>query len=143
VWKQSAAHTNNGITDLAGSINRRLSVNIFSDVGTVYLHRDSVDFRKSIDGLSLIVEQAMGLSVFDSSLFVFCNKRRDKIKILYWDRSGFCLWYKRLEKEKFKWPRKNDHNVISLTEEQFHWLLRGFDINQIKPHKKLIYCSGF
>jgi transposase len=128
---------------LVGAITQRLSVNIFNDVGSVYLHRDCVDFRKSIDGLSLIVEQSMGLSVFDSSLFVFCNKRRDKIKILYWDRSGFCLWYKRLEKEKFKWPRKSDHRVIDLSEEQFHWLLRGFDINQIKPHKKLNYCSGF
>jgi transposase len=117
-------------------------VNIFSDVGTVYLHRDSVDFRKSIDGLSLIVEQAMRLSVFDSSLFVFCNKRRDKIKILYWDRSGFCLWYKRLEKEKFKWPRKNDRDVISLTEEQFHWLLRGFDINHADSNLKCIIHSG-
>lgn len=116
---------------------------MFVDLGKVYLHRDPVDFRKSIDGLSLIVDQSMNLSVFDSALFVFCNKRRDKLKILYWDNSGFCLWYKRLEKERFKWPSKDDREIIILTEESFHWLLRGFDINQIKPHKTLNYSSGF
>lgn len=119
------------------------AMRMFVDVTAVYLHRDSVDFRKSIDGLSLIVEQAMNLSVFDSALFVFCNKRRDKLKILYWDSSGFCLWYKRLEKEKFKWPRKDNREIIILNEEQLHWLLRGFDVNQLKPHKTLNYCSGF
>lgn len=116
---------------------------MFIDLESVYLHRDPVDFRKSIDGLSLLVDQAMGLSVFDAALFVFCNKRRDKLKILYWDSSGFCLWYKRLEEEKFKWPRKDDRDVITLTEEQFHWLLRGFDLHQLQPHKSLKYCSDF
>lgn len=121
-----------------------MSSNMQMFIGThaVYLHREAVDFRKSIDGLSMIVDQAMNLSVFDGALFVFCNKRRDKLKILYWDNSGFCLWYKRLEKEKFKWPRKDDREIISLTEEQFHWLLRGFDINRLQPHKKLHYYSG-
>ena len=114
---------------------------MFVDPGTVYLHRDPVDFRKSINGLSLIVEQAMVLSIYDQALFVFCNKQRDKIKILYWDSSGFCLWYKRLEKERFKWPRKDNQSTVILTEEQFHWLLRGFDISQIKPHNRLNYCS--
>jgi transposase len=116
---------------------------MFVDVGSVYLHRDPVDFRKSINGLSVIVEQSMGLAVFDSSLFLFCNKQRDKLKILYWDSSGFCLWYKRLEKERFKWPRKNSRDVVTLNEEQLHWLLRGFDINQLQSHKKLNYHSGF
>lgn len=71
---------------------------IFVDLQSVYLHRGTVDFRKSIDGLSLIVDQSMGLSVFDAAVFVFCNKRHDKLKILYWDNSGICLWYKRLDK---------------------------------------------
>jgi hypothetical protein len=68
----------------------------------IYLHVDPVDFRKSINGLSLIVEDEMALSSISGSLFVFCNKKRDKLKALYWDESGFALWYKRLEKEKFK-----------------------------------------
>jgi len=116
---------------------------MFVDTGAVYLHRDPVDFRKSIDGLSLIVEHTMGLSVFDAAVFVFCNKRRDKLKILYWDSSGFCLWYKRLEKERFKWPRQDDRETIALTEEQFHWLLRGFDLRQLTPHQTLNYGSVF
>jgi transposase len=116
---------------------------MFVDVGSVYLHRDPVDFRKSINGLSVIVEKSMELPLFDSSLFLFCNKQRDKLKILYWDSSGFCLWYKRLEKERFKWPRNDSRDVVNLSEEQLHWLLRGFDINQLQPHKKLKYCSGF
>ena len=116
---------------------------MFVELESVYLHREPVDFRKSIDGLSVIVDQAMGLSVFDAALFVFRNKRCDKLKILYWDSSGFCLWYKRLEKERFKWPRKDEHEVIALSEEQFHWLLRGFDLRQLQPHKKLKYSSGF
>jgi len=124
---------------MASCINDLTSMKMFIDVEAVYIHRDPVDFRKSINGLSVIVEQGMGLSLFDSGLFVFCNKQRDKVKILYWDSSGFCLWYKRLEKEKFKWPRKDDREIISLTEEQFHWLLRGFDINRLQPHKKLNY----
>jgi transposase len=128
---------------MAGIANNVISMKMFTEVGTVYLHRDTVDFRKSINGLSAIVEQSMGLSLFDSALFVFCNKQRDKLKILYWDSSGFCLWYKRLEKEKFKWPRKDSRDVISLDEEQLHWLLRGFDINQLKPHKKLHFLSGY
>ena len=114
-------------------------MNIFTDVGAVYLHREPVDFRKSINGLSIIVEQSMALSLFDSSLFVFCNKQRDKLKVLYWDSSGFCLWYKRLEKETFKWPKKDSRNVITLNEEQFGWLLRGFDISQMNAHQSLIY----
>ncbi len=100
----------------------------------VYLHRDIVDFRKSINGLSVIVEQAMDLSPFDSALFVFCNKRRDKLKILYWDKTGFCLWYKRLEKDKFNWPRKSSEEVVNITNEQMDWLLRGFDITNLHAH---------
>ena len=79
----------------------------------IYLHRDPVDFRKSINGLSVIVDEAMGLSPFEPGLFVFCNRRRDTLKVLYWDKTGFALWYKRLEKEKFKWPRKHRENTLT------------------------------
>lgn len=103
----------------------------------VYLHRDPVDFRKAINGLSVIVEQYMQLSPFNGALFVFCNKRRDKLKVLYWDSTGFCLWYKRLEKDKFKWPKKHRETTIQLSTEQMDWLLRGFDIAQLKPHQLL------
>ena len=111
------------------------------NITRVYLHREFVDFRKSINGLSVIVEEAMALSPFDGSLFVFCNKQRDKLKILYWDSSGFCLWYKRLERDKFKWPKKWAFDVIELSEQQLHWLLEGFDITVMQGHKKLQYSA--
>ena len=111
------------------------------DMEAVYLHREPVDFRKSINGLSLIVEQQMQLSPFAQALFVFCNKRRDKLKVLYWDKTGFALWYKRLEKEKFKWPRKLNDDVIELTEQQWQWLLSGYDYLNIKGHQPLQYQS--
>ncbi|UUO22491.1 IS66 family insertion sequence element accessory protein TnpB [Colwellia sp. M166] len=58
----------------------------------------------------------------------FCNKARDKLKILYWDKTGFALWYKRLEKQKFKWPSKVSNQVFELTEQQLAWLLSGYDV---------------
>ena len=75
-------------------------------IDTVYICRAPVDFRKSIAGLSAMVEQCLGLNPFAASLFVFVNRDRNRLKILYWDRNGFCLWYKRLEAERFAWPRK-------------------------------------
>ncbi len=109
------------------------------DTVPVYLHRQPVDFRKSINGLSALVEQAMGLSPFTPSLFVFCCRRRDKLKVLYWDKTGFCLWYKRLEKDRFKWPRQHSDAVVNITSEQFDWLLRGLDILKMQPHSAQYY----
>lgn len=105
----------------------------------IYLHRDPVDFRKEVNGLSIIVEEKMRLSLFDEALFVFCNKRRTQIKALYWDKTGFALWQKRLEKDKFKWPRKYRDSVLTLSSEQWSWLLRGFNIHTMKPHEALFY----
>lgn len=101
---------------------------MFVDPGVIYLHRDVVDFRKSINGLVTIVEQEMQLSPFTPALFVFCNRNRDRIKVLYWDRTGFCLWYKRLEKEKFKWPRQYADPIMPVDDAQWQWLLSGYDI---------------
>ena len=64
---------------------------MFRDVSAVYLHGEPVDFRQSINGLSVIVENDMGLSPFSGALFVFCNRSRDKLKLIYWDASGFAL----------------------------------------------------
>jgi len=104
----------------------------------IYLHREVVDFRKSINGLSVIVEDAFAMSPMSVGLFVFCNRRRDKLKVLYWDSTGFCLWYKRLEKAKFKWPKLGE-NKLSFTHEQFDWLLRGFDITKMQSHTPLLF----
>ena len=77
---------------------------LVAEEALIYLHPALVDFRKSINGLAAIVEQHMQLSPFADAVFIFCNKRKDKLKLLYWDKTGFALWYKRLDKAKFKWP---------------------------------------
>ena len=101
----------------------------------IYLHIAPVDFRKSINGLSVIVSESMDLPVFKPGLFVFCNRQRDKLKVLYWDNTGFALWYKRLEKDKFKWPKQCDQEILALNDEQWDWLLRGLNILALKPHQ--------
>lgn len=103
----------------------------------VFLHRDPVDMRKAINGLSVLVQEADMGDLMGPYLFVFCGKRRDVIKVLYFDRSGFCLWQKRLEREKFPWPKKSDVENIHLSTEQFAWLLDGYDIWKIKPFAEL------
>lgn len=103
----------------------------------VFIHRAPVDMRKAINGLSVLVEaEGMG-NLFEPSLFVFCGRRRDVIKILYFDRSGFCLWQKRLEKEKFPWPKKEMAEVIHISTEQLEWLLSGYDVWKMRPFAEL------
>ena len=110
-----------------------------SELPAVYLCRLPVDFRKGIQGLALLVEDALGLDPFAESLYVFTNRRRDAVKCLYWERNGFCLWHKKLERERFKWPGDREGAVISLTGQQLNWLLDGYDIGQLQPHKALSY----
>ncbi|MDO6721615.1 IS66 family insertion sequence element accessory protein TnpB [Psychrosphaera sp. 1_MG-2023] len=101
---------------------------MFVDVPEIYLCSQFVDFRKSINGLAAIVESELELSVLTGAVFVFCNKSRDKLKLLYWDNTGFALWHKRLDKDKFKWPRKLNSQTMNLTEQQLNWLLSGYDV---------------
>jgi transposase len=107
----------------------------------VYLCLESIDFRKSINGLSVIVEQELELSPFGSALYVFINRQRTKIKVLYWHRNGFCLWLKRLESEKFAWPRNAEAATQTISIQELEWLLEGFDLWVNKPHKTLNYTS--
>jgi transposase len=109
----------------------------------VYLCREPTDMRKSIDGLSIVVEQEMDKNPFDRALFVFCNKKRDRLKVLYWNRTGFAVWFTRLEKERFFWPRKDDNEVVEITREQLRWLLEGYRHWRMKPHQKLRYEKVF
>ena len=105
----------------------------------VFLYRDPVDMRKSINGLAAIVELELGHSPMSGALFVFCNRSGDKVKLLYWERNGFVLWYKRLEKHKFKWLTPTaDQEAVSLTGQQLNQLLDGLDVFQ-RPHETLFY----
>lgn len=104
----------------------------------VYLHRDPVDFRKSINGLAALVEQGLGLDPFARALFVFGNRRHDRVKILGWERNGFWLLTKRLEAERFVWPRAEE-TLVTLTVEQLHWLLQGVDVAALAGHRARAY----
>lgn len=106
--------------------------------GRVYLAVGSTDMRKAINGLSILVEQTMDLNPFSGDLFVFCNRSRTIIKILYWDHNGFCLWHKRLEEHRFKWPTSREE-VVAIGQKQLSWLLAGLDYTC--AHERLKYSA--
>lgn len=105
---------------------------------SVFLAVGSTDMRKSINGLSIIVQEYFDLDVFSGALFAFCNKRRKLVKILYWDSNGFCLWMKRLERGNFKWPR-TEEDVMKISRKELSWLLSGLELKQQVKHKELNY----
>lgn len=110
------------------------------DLPKVFIYRDPIDFRKSHRGLAAIVELEIGHNPFSGHLYAFTNRQRNKIKCLLWEDNGFVLYYKSLSEEKFKWPKRTDE-VITITGEQMNWLLDGYDIMKMRPHKKLYYDS--
>ncbi|KXG43946.1 IS66 family insertion sequence element accessory protein TnpB [Tepidibacillus decaturensis] len=97
----------------------------------------STDMRKSIDGLAILVQMSFKLDPFSDALFVFCNAKRDKIKLLYWERNGFWLYYRRLERGRFKWPENPNDKVMHVTERELRWLLDGLDIQQKGVHQEV------
>lgn len=105
---------------------------------SIYVQPGVTDMRKQINGLSIIVEEELKKNVFSGNLFLFCNRTRNRLKILYWDSSGFCLWLKRLETDKFPWPR-NEKEVKEITLEELKMLLKGIDFFHV--HKKLDYTE--
>ena len=105
----------------------------------IYLCREPVDFRMGITGLSVFVEATLKFDPFSRNLFCFVNKRKTQIKVLYWQRTGFCLWLKRLKEERFRWPFHLKGAVVELDDEQFRWLLDGLDLKHMKPHRSLEY----
>jgi transposase len=106
-------------------------------IARVYLHRAPVDMRKQIDGLVLLAKEVIQQDPTSGVLFGFINARRNKLKLLVWERNGFIIWYKRLERDKFHWPRRADEAVVTLTGEQLNWLLDGYDVWRMKPHEVL------
>ena len=101
----------------------------------IYIVCGHTDMRKSIDGLAALVQQFQ-LDLFASSAFLFCGRRRDRMKVLLWEDYGFLLLYKRLEDGKFSWPR-NEQEVMNITREQFIRLTQGLSIDQPKAIKKV------
>jgi transposase len=110
----------------------------YSSNTRVYVALGATDMRKSINGLSLLVEEQFDLDLFSGSLFAFCNRKRDIVKILYWQTNGFCVWMKRLEEDYFRWP-DNEQEVMEINREALSWLLHGLDLNH--AHQRLAYSS--
>lgn len=108
----------------------------FFDPIRVYFAREPVDMRKQIDGLALMVQESMELDPFGPSLFAFCNRRRDKVKVLFWHDNGYCLLYKRIEQSTFKWP--TDHgSTATYSARELKWLLEGLCIDSVPALKRL------
>lgn len=104
----------------------------------VYLAPGVTDMRKSINGLSLLVTDQLELNPLSGYLFAFCNRKKDMVKILYWDRNGFCLWHKRLEKDRFRWP-ETAGDVLAVHGYELAWLLAGLSLDQQMAHQPLEY----
>ena len=105
-----------------------------------FIRPGTTDLRKAINGLTLFVQNEMKYDPFSKSLFLFCNRQRKLLKIVYWDKNGFCLWQKRLEKEKFRWPQ-SAKEVMEISSKELNWLLDGLSIYQKQAHKTLPYSG--
>jgi transposase len=97
----------------------------------VFIATKATDMRKSIDALSSLVQGELSRDPFNGHLFVFCNKRGEKIKILYWDRNGFCIWYKRLERGIFRMPKVQE-KIFMISPNELNLLLEGIDLTDRK-----------
>ena len=106
----------------------------------VFIALGTTDMRKSINGLSLLVEDQFELDLFSGSFFAFCNRKRDIVKILYWADNGFCIWMKRLEKDVFRWP-ESEQEIVEVDQTALEWLLQGLDLNQ--AHSRLSYDAVY
>jgi transposase len=106
------------------------------DIKSVYLATDFTDLRKSIDGLAIIVQEEFQLDPFSPSLFVFCNRSRDRLKILHWEYNGFWLYLRRLERGKFNWPT-NENDTIKVDLKELKWLLDGHAVRCGKVHEEV------
>jgi transposase len=106
----------------------------------VYLACGSTDMRKSIDGLAAIVQECFSLDPFSTCLFVFCNKNCNKLKILQWDHNGFWLYYRRLERGKFKWPKDSKSSPLIINRRELNWLLDGLSLEQHLAHNRVTAC---
>ena len=103
----------------------------FSRVQNYYIACGYTDMRKQIDGLVALVELQYGQTLDESSIFLFCGHRADRIKALYWDGTGYVLLYKRLTEKRFQWPR-NEQELKLLTKQEIRWLMEGLSIVQTR-----------
>lgn len=99
----------------------------------VYLCAAPCDLRKSFDGLHQLVREAMGLDAFAGHLYVFANKRKDRLKVIYWDRDGFAIWYKRLEEGSYAMPFGEQREISGA---ELNAILSGIDLAKAERRKR-------
>ena len=109
-------------------------LNDFTAAERVYIACGYTDIRKGIDGLATLVQQQFQLDPCSNALFLFCVRKRDRIKALYWEGDGFVLLYKRLESGVYQWPR-NSREARQISAQQYRWLMEGLSVDQPKAHK--------
>ena len=109
----------------------------------IYVSLQTTDMRKAMNGLSALVVDVLLQSPQSGHLFLFFNKSKDKVKVLFWDRNGFVLYYKRLEQHKFHIPRLNDSTVLEVSEAQLHGLLAGFDLTLMQQFSDINYSEFY
>ena len=102
-----------------------------SKAKNIYIACGYTDMRKSIDGLAALVKEKFDMDPFAETLYMFCGRRCDRIKVLLWEGDGFVLLYKRLENGKFQWPR-SEEELRPITWQQFRWLMEGLNVEQKK-----------
>lgn len=103
----------------------------YSRVENYYVACGYTDMRMQIDGLVALVELQYGRKADETSVYLFCGRKADRIKALYWDGTGYVLLYKRLSEKRFQWPR-NEQDLKLLTKQEFRWLMEGLSIVQKK-----------
>ena len=115
-------------------------LNDFCQSSQIYIACGYTDLRRGIDGLAGIIQEQFHLDPFQDTLFLFCGRRSDRIKALYWEGDGFVLLYKRLENGSFQWPR-NPEEARLITQQQYRWLMEGLSVEQPKAHSKIMGLS--
>ena len=106
----------------------------FTEVQNIFIVCGHTDMRCGIDGLASLVSDTYNLDLFDDAIFLFCGRKKDRYKALYWDRDKFMLLYKRIESGNLQWPKDQDE-AKKLTAQELRWLLEGLSIQQPKAIK--------
>lgn len=105
----------------------------------IFVQLSPIDMRKSIDGLTGLIVDEFSMSPQSGCIFIFYNKNRNKVKAIYWDKNGFILHYKRLDRGRFKFSRAPLGSILEINREQFQWLFSGLDFQLMQEFSHLNY----